>query len=235
MNTMYARMLMLPIFTGLTETEFTEILTHIHIEFRQFNEGDTIVSQYEKCNNLIYLLEGNASCTLSSLDGKYEITENLQIPHVIEPHSMFGMQQNYTHSYICNSACQTLIVSKREFVSYMMNCQIVKFNVLNILCAHINRATTLLMEYEPDSVEKKIVRFIEHHIVAGKGSIELRVRMEDLGAIINETRLNVSNAIRNLRSAELLGNQQRGMIIVPDFQKLKTAVKNESFSQTIHN
>lgn len=226
---------MLPVFTGLTETEFTELLAHIHIEFRQFSEGEVVVSQYEKCKSLIYLLEGEMTCTMTSMDGKYEISEQVCSPHLIELQSLSGLQQSYTRSYYCQTDCRLLIVSKQEFINIMMNSQIVKYNVLNHLCAMIHKANASLMSYEPDSVEKKIVRFIEHNSTIGKGTITLRIKMEDLGEIINETRLNVSNAIRNLRSIGLISGQQRGIIIVPDFKNLKTAVNNESFSQTIHN
>lgn len=212
---------MLPLFTGLTEKEFTDIIAHVHMDFRQSEEGEVIAAQDEKCNGLIYLLKGTMTSDYYSPDGIFTLSETICDTHLIEPESLFGMKPRYTRSYICATSCEFVIVSKTDFINVMMDYRIVKTNIMNALCARVQRAMAMATEPEPDSVEKKIVRFIGTHSVIQQGTKNLQIKMEDLADIIRETRLNVSNSLKNMRMKQLIEQPRRSIIQIPEFNSLK--------------
>ena len=221
---MYRRLLLLPIFNGLTTEELTQIIAQVHLDFRQYGDGEAIVCQDDRCDRILYVLSGKIRSEYSDPESRFMVTEVIDGPVVVEPYNLFGMSQRYEHSYVTIEPSDTVTISKRDFNNIMLNYNIVKTNILNMFCAKIQHLAKMARECEPESVEKKIVRFLRCHTLNGKGCKSLQIRMEDLAFLIKETRLNVSFALRRMNQQGYIQRPQRSTIVVPDMQTLITSI-----------
>lgn len=217
---MYNRLLSLPLFTGMTAGELTQMLAHIHMEFQQFESGEVIVAQDDRCNKLIYVLKGKVRTEYIDHERHFVLQEYIDYPFVIEPYNMHGMMQKYEHTYMTEERTDTVMISKQEFHAIMLNYKIPRMNIMNLLCAKVQKAERLLREGEPKTVEEKIVQFIRRYAITGKGTKLLQIKMEDLANHIQETRINVSNVLKAWNQQGLI-KQGRGTIIVEEVGKLK--------------
>ena len=219
---MYQKLLMLPIFNGLTTGELTQIISQIHLDFNQYTDGEIILSQDDRCDKIIYVLNGKVECEYRDPKNRFVLTELMEQPFVIEPNNLYGMSQRYEHSYITLEPVDTVTISKRDFSNVMLNYHIVKTNILNMLCARIQSITKTVGECEPETVVEKIIQFLRRNSATLKGQKILHINMETLARLIQETRLNVSFALRDLNKLGLIKQPHRGQILIPNLQNLLT-------------
>ncbi len=219
---MYQKLLMLPIFNGLTTRELTQIISQIHLDFNQYADGETLASQDDRCDKIIYVLNGKVECEYRDPENRFVLTELMDQPFIIEPSHLYGMSQRYEHSYITLEPVDTVAVSKRDFSNVMLNYHIVKTNILNMLCARIQSLTKIVRECEPETVVEKIIQFLRRNLATQKGQKTLYINMEILADLIQETRINVSFALRDLKQQGLIDQPHRGQILIPDIQNLIT-------------
>ncbi len=218
---MYNRLLLLPLFTGLTTGELTQILAHIHMDFLQYEKGDIIAAQEDRCDRLIYVLNGKVRTECIDPQHKFILRELFDKPFLIEPYNMYGMTQNFEHTYTAEGKTNTVTISKQEFHSIMLNYRIPRTNTMNLLCAKIHRTQSLLTEGEAATVESKIVQFLTRNLLTCNGSKQLQMRMEDLADYIKETRLNVSMALKRWKEQGLISQPHRAVIHIEEMGNLK--------------
>ena len=99
MNTMFDTLLQLPLFQGLAQEDFTNILGKVKLSFTKHKAGEVIVKAGDTCSQLIFVLKGEISSCTSSANTSYSSTEYFQAPYVIEPQSLFGMSTSYVSAY----------------------------------------------------------------------------------------------------------------------------------------
>lgn len=220
---MYQRMLLQPLFSGLTTDELTHILALVHFDFQSYPRGEYLTNEYDKCSKLMYVLDGEFVAERYSNGEIFQVREYLTAPYILEPENLFGMNQRYNHSYLCETDCNTFSVSKDEFIKVMLNLQIVKFNLLNMLSAHIQRLTNIVQSPEETTVEQKIKRFLQSNCITTKGRKEFKIKMTELADYIQETRLNVSGVLKKWNDSGLIQHPGRGTIIIPELTSLLNA------------
>jgi len=217
---MYRKLLLLPMFNGLTTGELTQIIAQIHLDFNQHADGDTLLQQDDRCDRLVYVLNGQVGIELSDPARQFILTEQCDQPFIVEPYNLYGMRQHYEHTYIAHTAVDTVTVSKRDFNNVMLTYPIVRTNMLNLLCARIQSQTRLLREPEAETVTQKMVQLLCRIATTPKGQKTLQIRMETLATLIQETRINVSMSLRRLKQQGLIDTPQRAHILIPDLQAL---------------
>ena len=58
MNTMFDTLLQLPLFQGLAQEDFTNILGKVKLSFTKHKAGEVIVKAGDTCSQLIFVLKG---------------------------------------------------------------------------------------------------------------------------------------------------------------------------------
>ena len=67
MNTMFDTLLQLPLFQGLAQEDFTNILGKVKLNFTKHKAGEVIEKAGDTCSQLIFVLKGEiSSCTSSA-------------------------------------------------------------------------------------------------------------------------------------------------------------------------
>jgi len=74
-----------------------------------------------------------------------------------------------------------------------------------------------------DSVEKKIVYFIQRFSTRANGEITLSITMEQIANLLGETRINISRILNSWCNTHLI-ELKRKKITICDFQKLQNYI-----------
>ena len=191
MNTMFDTLLQLPLFQGLAQEDFTNILGKVKLSFTKHKAGEVIVKAGDTCSQLIFVLKGEISSCTSSANTSYSSTEYFQAPYVIEPQSL----------------------------SELFKYDIFRLNYMNIISNRAQSLNSRLWAESTDNLEKRIGNFILTHIERPSGRKILKIKMEELAQVVNDTRMGVSRALNSMQEKGLL-ELHRGEMMIPDAEKL---------------
>ncbi len=217
--TMYDTLLQLPLFQGLCKNDFTNIIGKVKLHFHKYNADDIIVEQGEPCTQLIFLLNGEIISQATDDQQLYSLFETFGSPFVIEPYSLFGMHTNYTATYKARGEVNTVSIDKSFVLSELNNYEIFRLNYLNILSNRAQVAYEKLWSYHIGNIQDKILNFLLVRSMKPEGEKVLKVKMEDLASMIDETRINVSRVLNEMQEKGLV-YLSRKEISIPSLEKL---------------
>lgn len=217
--TMYDTLLQLPLFQGLCKNDFTNIIGKVKLHFRKYDAEDIIVEQGEPCDQLIFLLNGEIISQATDEQHSYSLFETFGSPFVIEPYSLFGMQTRYTATYKARTETNIVTIDKSFVLAELNNYEIFRLNYLNILSNRAQVADDKLWNSYAGSIQDKIVNFILLRSMRPDGEKVLKIKMEDLANLIDETRINVSKVLNDLQEKKLI-QLTRKEIYIPALEKL---------------
>ena len=211
----------LPLLQGLTLQDFSELIMNLKLDFQQWEEGEQIVGQGDNCNNLIYVIDGVFESELHDETTALMLSEVCStVPHLIEPYNMFGVKRSYERSYTFKTNGSTFSISRDFFMQRMLHNNIVRTNYINYLCNNLRKANMQRLAVPTSSIEDKIKTTIGSFCLMPEGGEKnVRVKMNDLAALIDETRLNVSNVLNHWNDLGLIELRRYGFSI-KDFSAL---------------
>lgn len=225
-STMYDKLLLLPLFQGLCKEDFTSILEKVRLHFQKYTAGSRIVKQGDYCNNIIFILQGEIRAESVDHTYHYTIHETLESPQIIEPYSLFGMYPQYTASYYAHTNVNAITIDKAYILSELNKYEIFQLNYLNMLS---NRAQTIYRKlkspHASDTLDK-IVNFMQLRCITPTGEKKLQIRMEDLAEQIDDTRINVSKVLNELKDGGVIRLSRR-IIDIPDMETLSNYKENK--------
>lgn len=219
MDTMFDTILQLPLFQGLAQEDFTNILGKIKLGFTRHKTGEVIVETGDTCDRLIFVLKGEVSLTTSPADTSYSFTEFFQAPCLIEPQSLFGMHTSYASTFTARTEVHTVSVGKDFIIKELFKYEIFRLNYINIIGNRAQNLNKRLWTKKAVNLEKHIENFIRMHIERPTGKKVLKIKMEVMAQVVNDTRMGVSRALNSMQQKGLL-ELRRGEIIIPDAEKL---------------
>jgi cAMP-binding proteins - catabolite gene activator and regulatory subunit of cAMP-dependent protein kinases len=219
METMYDTLLQLPLFQGLAQEDFTCILGKVKLHFTKHKAGEILAKKDTACRQLIFILNGEIASSTSSNDNSYSIMEFFQAPYLIEPQSLFGMNTSYVSTYIAQTEVHTVTISKTFVMSDLFRYEIFRLNYMNIISNGAQTNYNRLWNKAIGNPETRIADFILSHIERLSGKKILKIKMEVLADILNDTRLSISKALNGMQEKGLL-TLHRGEIVIPNVEKL---------------
>lgn len=205
------KMLELPLFQGMSKTDMNDVLAHTRLGFENYSNGKTIVEEGEICDSLFFLLKGSITVISKAFDNSYRITETLSAPDILQPECLFGFTQRFTKSFVADGNCQMVKISKREIVNLSDKYQIFRINILNIISTQSQRVSRLLWRTPPKDIRTKIIHFVGSRCIHPAGEKILYIKMEDLGHLLSESRLNISRELNKMAEEKII-DLSRGII-----------------------
>lgn len=219
MNTMFDTLLQLPLFQGLAQEDFTNILGKVKLSFTKHKAGETIAEAGDTCSQLIFVLKGEVCAHTSSADTSYSFIEGFRAPYVIEPQALFGMNTTYVSTYAAQTETHTVSVSKAFVMNELFRYDIFRLNYMNIISNRVQSLNNRLWMENTENLEQRIACFILTHIERQAGAKILKIKMETLAQVVNDTRTRVSKALNSMQKRGVL-ELHRGEIVIPDAAKL---------------
>ena len=222
MDTQYnmsEKLLQLPLFQGLSSSDLSHAMGHTRLEFIQGREGETLMEENDPCDSLCFLMKGTIHATTWCDDHSYSVTEELSAPDVLQPESLFGLNQRYIQTFVASTDCHLLKISKAEVLRLADQHEIFRTNLLNILTTQTQRLSRRVWHPYPVKLRDKIVRFVMDRCRKPAGKKIVCIKMQQLAVMIGESRLNVSRALHAMEDEGLIV-LSRGSIEIPALQKL---------------
>ena len=216
--TMFEKMQQLPLFQGMTRFEMSERIERVKLNFCQNKAGEIFAEQGERCDRLIYVLRGKFTAEYLHAEDKYSMTEVMDGPSLIEPYNIYGLNQEYSRTYKFVTDGSTFVIDKLAFKNFLMNYDIVKANMLNIICTRCQNISKRLWLSNNGDIESKILKFLKIHSLQPNGEKRLKIKMEDLARLMGESRINVSRALNAMQDRGI-AELKRKEIIIFDIEK----------------
>ncbi|WP_315352556.1 Crp/Fnr family transcriptional regulator [Phocaeicola abscessus] len=221
-SSMYDTLLQLPLFQGLGKADLTNILSKVKLSFHKYSPGETIVKQGDKCEQLIFFLNGQLVAETEHSEANYTFSEIFKKPMVIEPYSLFGLHPNYHATYKARTEVQLLAIRKTYMLAELNLYEIFRINYLNIVSNQVQVEHEKLRKVYTTGVRKKIINFFNLQALKPEGEKSVRIKMEDLAAIIDETRINVSRELNEMQANGWIVLKRKS-ISIPALEKLATS------------
>ncbi len=221
---MYDTLLELPLFQGLTKENITSIIEKVKMGFHKYEAKQNIASQDDRCNSLIFILDGKVAVTTNDAIHNFKIVEEAEAPYIIEPQSLFGMRTKFHASYTATGDVETLNIDKSYILTNLCKYEIFNLNYLNILSNRAQTANSKLWNSHIGSTREKLMNFFALRCVIPYGKKTLFITMEDLASLIDDTRINVSRALNEFQEKGIL-TLGRKKITIEDLAKLTEEVR----------
>lgn len=200
----YSLLSRLPLFQGMSLSEFDSVIAHVRLGFSKAEEGEAIASAGQKTGGLVFVLRGDTLVETSAADGGYMVVERVPAPCVLQPERLFGMTQCYSRNHYAAAECSIMTIEKPEVLRIMSRSEVFRFNLLNLLCTQEQRSQNIPWQRMPEDIKKKIAFFIAARCLSPSGSKSLLIGMVRLAEEIGESRLNVSRALHAMQDEGLL-------------------------------
>jgi CRP-like cAMP-binding protein len=211
-------MLKLPLFQGMAKEELTSILGKVKLHFSKLKPGDTILRVGQSCEQLVFVLSGEVASSTSPLDNSYTVTEIFQAPWLIEPQALFGLNTSYASTHIAHTAVSLLVVNKSFVLEELSQYPIFRLNYVNMLSYRAQLLYKKDWHATPRTIQERTKEFVRLHVERLSGEKNIKIKMEHLGVIINETRLSVSRMLNDMKRRGLV-ELHRGGFVIPDAER----------------
>ena len=212
---MYETLLQLPLFQGLCTDDFTCIIEKVKFHFRNYSDNEIIMNQGEDCKQLAFLLEGTLSSQRIDEEHGFRLIETITAPAIIEPYSLFGMYPHYESTYQVQEQAKLLVIDKSYILSELSNYEIFRLNYFNLLSNRAQVNHRKLWNTHIGSLNEKLANFFLLRCIKPEGTKKLQIGMEELAELINETRINVSRKLNELREKGII-QLKRKEIYIPE-------------------
>lgn len=215
----YEKLLLFPLFQGMSRDDLEQVAGHTRFGFSKINAGSTVVAEGEDCRQLYFLINGSLRVETTADDGGYMVAEQLEAPVILQPEVIFGYTQRYSHTYIAQTDANFIIVGKDEVLRLSEDFLVFRLNLLNMYATQTQKTSRMLWQYVPDSLEKRIVRFFAQHCIYPAGPKVFHILMNRLASELNDSRLDVSRALNDLqREGKIV--LRRGRVEIPLMERL---------------
>ena len=216
---MYDTLLSLPLFQGMSQTDFNSLLQKIRLDFIRYEDENVIIEKGNRCGSLAFLINGTVESSRSGMDGNFTFSELIEAPFLIEPYSMFGRAGSYQRTYTAIGSCSFLMVDKQYIYTELGKYKICRVNLLNILSGRVQQLDSHIWSLDGMSLRERIIRFIKGLSDIQSGQKRLAIKMNDLAMLMDATRLNVSRELNALEKDGLI-SLRRKEIFIPALENL---------------
>lgn len=218
-DSIFERLITLPLFQGMSRSDLQAITGHTRFDFKKHPQGDVIVEEGTPCQHLHFLLAGSIYVTTEADDHGYLITEDQKAPAIFQLENIFGLNQRFTHTYTAREDCSLMSITKQEVIQLSSHYEIFRFNLLNIISTQTHKNNRRLLRSAPRSLEERITRFFEARCTRPAGEKTIAIKMTRLAEEMNTKRIYTSNALHKMQDKGLL-QLSRGKIYIPALEKL---------------
>ena len=196
---LYLRVTALPLLQGISAEDILHMQERgaLRIVSMEPEEGD-IIQHGQHCRTLTMLMEGTLSCATNGED--WTLVEEIHAPAIIEEEAMWSLSQTYNHTYCPKSEGHLLVIDRRHMMLTMLHNDIFRINLLTRMSTRLERNYHNNQQPPPDSIAQKIERFVKDISCTTTWPKRMRIKMTTLAAIMGETRLQVSKALRQMEA-----------------------------------
>jgi CRP-like cAMP-binding protein len=221
-KSIFERLLLLPLFQGLSVDDLMRMVECARFEFRTEGAYEVLFRQNHPVSSLSFILQGELLFECRYPDN-IRAVEFFFGPMALLPQCLFGKTTVATHTIIANTDVSLLEISKQEVLSQLMNFYVFRLSVLNYFSTIAQESNSRLMQ-APVKIGARLVAELQKFFASSYGKKELYIGMQQLADRLYVSRRSISKTLRSFEGAGLL-TLTRGCIHIPSFENLVFSVK----------
>lgn len=212
-------LLSLPLFQGISRFDISDIIGHTRFSFFSREPGEMVAEEGDVCSSLLFLTKGLLRSKAVSASHTYEFFEDIRPIQLLQADHLFGLQPHYSLTFTAIEHCNLIGIGKQDVMRLMDLSAIIRINMLNMLSARCQKLERNLWYLPGGDTARRIVRFVVMRSLYPAGRKEIKIKMNTLAEEINDSRLDVSQALHGLQDRGLL-KMSRGRIEIPKLELL---------------
>jgi CRP-like cAMP-binding protein len=218
-HSMYNTLLQLPLFQGMSRTELSEVVEKVKLHFLRIEAKKKIFSQGESCDKLVFLLSGELTSEIHAPCGTFSLIETFDKPQMIEPYSLFGKRPSYKATYTAKSDVSLLTIDKQYIYGVLDKYEVFRMNLLNLLSNKAEQLHTHIWSISPQPLEGRLAHFVRSLCTTPHGPKALRIKMDDLATLLDDTRLNISRVLNKWQQSGIIEMHRKEFVFhtIPTF------------------
>lgn len=200
MSSIYEVMMNLPLFKGVSREKISELIEKNRFHFLKYASDEQIVAAGDVCNQIRFVISGDARIELSNYNHKLMISEVISAPNVIGADYLFGMNTRYPFDvYASGGSCGILQIEKGDYINILYSDKVFLFNILNSLSRNCQKYTEGLLSLSSGSVAERLTFLILSLTQRGGKDICMKFKQKDLCTLLSVQRNSLVNALTDLK------------------------------------
>ncbi len=216
---LYDKLLQFTLFQGMSHADLMEVVTHTKIGFHKFPRGKCLARAGESCDRLAFLINGTLQAERIADNHAYRVVERLSAPYLPEPERLFGIHQQYAYTYSTLSDVNFITIDKQEVMLLLETQLVFRLNMFNLMATETQRLLHHPWRTCPKSLRERIIQFFFAHCQYPAGHKTFYILMRQLADLLNDSRLDISDALNQIQADGLL-TLHRGRIEIPMLERL---------------
>lgn len=209
-------LLEIPILASLSKEEL-EALASLLSE-RKFKKNNHIISKDDDSKSLMFLAQGKAKVTISSIEGKEVILAYLRRGEFFGELALLTGEDRSADVVALND-CSVLFLSSEDFKRHAAKFQGLNLAMMKELAKRLRAATSKIADLALYDVYKRVVNALESiaekRIINGEDAlvIDERPKHQDLASMIGTSREMVTRALKSLEDDAVITIEGKQIIL----------------------
>ncbi len=216
---LYDKLLQFQLFQGMGRGELMQVVSKTKFDFIKVSAGKRIVKEGDRCDRMLLLMNGTVRTETTADDNSYTVCEEHTAPYIFAPESLFGLSQRYMSAYYAETDTSIIAIDKHEIATLSDSLTIFRINMLNMLTTQTQRLLNRPWNRCPRTLQERITRFFTARCTRPAGRKVFKIRMTQLAAELNDSRINISIALNGMQADGLI-KLNRGTITIPKLEKV---------------
>lgn len=210
----------LPLFKGLSHEQVSAFLEKTHVDFKKYENGDTIVDYSDRVGTIKCVISGKVS-VLHRLgrNGSLRVVEVLEAGNVIGADRLFGMDTEYGSMIKAMGDVSVMEFSKEQYFGLLTTGNIFLLNYLNYLSLRAQKLSKMCNAYPSGSVGETLCRFVESVVSRQAVAVAVYFDSAELSAFMHLAPEEIDAEVDRLVERGAVKRTQKGLMIL-DKEKL---------------
>lgn len=200
----FEKMILSPIFNGLTADDLKDLLTNIHCDIQSFAKGEILAMQDEPCNRLIILIDGYVKAEMADASAKVVKVEDIYAPNPLAVLFLFGKNNRFPVQVTAQENVSALIIPKPSILKMLQHNEQVLLNFLNISAMYASMLSKKLHFMSFRTIRQKLAMYFIELTKPDKAVAELDRTQLALSEYFGVSRPSLARELANMQDDGLI-------------------------------
>ena len=204
MNSIFDTLLSLPLFNGVEEDKIRKVVGTTKFHFLKYPAGEEIIAEGDRCNHVIFILQGRVRFTIKKAESRFRLTYTLGGGNVVAPEFLFGMTTAYPFTAATVEPTSVLQIAKEDYLAILNSDRIFLINYLNALSANAQNNIGGILSLTSGDLVRRIAYWVTSLTRQNSEDITIHCRLRDLHTIFNVQRSALIAALDTLAAQHIV-------------------------------
>lgn len=203
-----------PVFKEITSDEIKNIFSAISFHVKSFDKGQIIALSDERCESLLFVIEGSVKGEMVDFSGKIIKIEDIEAPKPIAPAFLFGKNNKYPVNVTANNKVKILYIPKSSFIKLLQSNTVILYNYLDAISNRSQFLSNRIKFLSFKTIKGKIAHYILHISKGEKDIITIPKVRQELADYFGVARPSLSRSIGEMEKEGLIEVKRKDIRII---------------------